>query len=326
MCVKQWPRKFVQALSIPIAPAVCPARIVARAFFMRYVCAMRVLALAVLLTLLLVIHPCLAMSRLIIPIPVVSGVQERYELVLAEKGKTAEDITDLKSPHADRHVAALVIIRQAMLAGGLPVDFQMIEVPNSAREKLLVQSGSAVISSQDLFSVAFPPGVFMSSPVIPQGSFVKGVYGLADNADLRKVQSLEQLRSFSAVSYSEWKVDWLTLNEFNLDRLASATTEEAMFKLVAHRNIDFTLCEFPPSEDLSVTVAGITLHPIPDLVVVLKGSRHFMVSKKHPDGPRVFEALQRGLAILHRDGRIARYLTDVGFYNSAVAEWKVLNP
>lgn len=258
--------------------------------------------------------------------PVVSGVAERYERVLDEKGKPAEEITDLKSPHADRQVAALIIIKQALLAGGLPVDFQMIEVPNSAREKLMVQSGSAVISSQDLFAVAFPEDVYMSSPVIPLGSFRKGIYGRLDNDILRSVSRVDQLQKMSAVSFSEWKVDWLTLNEMKLGSLVSTPTQEAMFKLVAHRGIDFTLCEFPPSKNLSMTIAGIELHPVPGLVVVLKGSRHFMVSQKHPDGPRIFESLQLGLEILHQEGRIARYLTDVGFYNPAVADWKVLNP
>ena len=281
---------------------------------------------ATLLTMVFALIPGVATCGIIIPIPVVEGVAERYAMVLAEKGKTAEEITELRSVHADRHVAALVIIKQALLAGGLPVEFEMIEVPNSAREKLLVRSGTAVMSSQDLFDIAFPKDVFMSSPVIPRGSFVKGIYGLKENTALRSVQNLEQLRKFSAVSDSNWLVDWLTLNEIGLKHLAGATTAEAMFKLVAFRNIDFTLWEFPPSRDLSVTVKGITLHPVPNLVVVLKGSRHFMVSRKHPDGPRVFEALEKGLAVLHAEGRIARYLTDVGFYNPAVSGWKVINP
>ncbi len=270
--------------------------------------------------------PCVARAQLVIPIPVVSGTLELYQSVLAEKQRSADEVVELRSENSTRGVAALVIIKQALHAGGLPVEFQFIEVPNAARERIMVQSGAAVISGEDLFSIAFADDVFMSSPVIPKGSFLKGVYCRSNNKDLLKISNLSELRNFTAVSYSEWKVDWLTLQGLGLKGLRDVSKHQTMFKLIQYRDIDFTLYEFPARGDLTQVVDGIELVPVPNVKVALKDSRHFMVSKLHPDGPRVFEALEKGLAILHEKGIIEQYFTDVGFYNPIVDGWKVLNP
>jgi len=262
----------------------------------------------------------------VLPVAVLAEALTRYQTILKEKGVSAEEITDLKSPLANRQVADLVILQQALIAGGLRAHFAFIPVPNAVRGRESVRSGLAVLSGEDLFSMAFTDDVFMSPPVIPNGAFVKGVYGLPDNAALQAVRTLDDLKKLSAVSSSEWKADWKTLKEIAPARLISVAQHQSMFKVVQYRNIDFTLYEFPATSDLSQIVDGIRLVPVPGVKVVLRDSRHFMISRRNPDGERVYEALCRGLTVLQQQGVIERLFTDVGFYHPELKDWTVLNP
>ncbi|MGL1861061.1 MAG: hypothetical protein OCC46_00895 [Pseudodesulfovibrio sp.] len=274
----------------------------------------------------LVLHPSSAKAELILPVPADSDTISRYHALLEEKGKSAEELTEIRSNHSTRGIAALVIIKQALLAAGMNVEFKFIEVPNAARERLLVREGEAVIAGQDLFSIAFTDDVYMSSAIIPTGSFVKGVYCSKNNFPVLRLKTLADLQQFVAVSFSGWKVDWATLQGLELAGIRNVPKPQTMFKLVQFRDGDFTLWEFPATKDLSQKLGDIELIPVPGVKIALKGSRHFMISKKHPDGLRVFEALEQGLTILRKKGLIEQYLTDCGFYTPAVADWTVLNP
>lgn len=270
--------------------------------------------------------PRMGWAEMSLSLPVEADIMMRYESFLEEKGVPPVEITDLKSEFTNRHVADLIIIQQALHAAGLPVQIDFIEIPNSARERMMVRNGDVVMSGQELFSLAITDDVFMSSAIIPKGAFVKGVYGMKQNALLKTVTSLDELQQFRAVSSTAWKVDWLTLKEMNLKELRNVPRGEMMFILVANRKADFALLEFSANEDMSTTLGDVTLYPVPGVKVGLVDSRHFTVSKLHPDGPKVYEALEKGLAVLRERGVIDKYFRQVGFYNEAVKDWTLINP
>lgn len=254
------------------------------------------------------------------------GNIEKYQALLAEKGLPATSLTDLKSIHADRSVAEIVIVQQALEAAGIDVELEFIEVPNTARSRVMVRDGEVVMSTQSFFSIAIVDDVMVSSPFISEGAFVKGVYGLKNNRTLMDATDLARLKLLKAVSSKGWKVDWFTLEGLELNELRHVPRYSMMFDLIGAQKVDFALMEFPASDDFTLELNGIELHPVPGIKVGLSDSRHFTVSKKHPMGLRVFNALEKGLAILKEKGVVDRYLREVGFYNHRVDDWKLLNP
>lgn len=270
--------------------------------------------------------PVQAMAAMTISLPADAVAIAQYEAFIAEKGVLPVEVTNLKSDHANRKVAAFIIVQQALSLAGLPVRIEFVEVPNTERERMLVRDGGAVMSGQDLFSMAITEDVYKSIAIIPKGGFVKGIY-TANNAKLmRSVKTLDDLRGFKGVSSTAWRVDWKTLEGIGLKELYSVPRSDRMFPMVESRRADFALLEFSARDDLSITQVGVTLRPVPGVKIGLADIRHFTVSKRHPDGKRVYEALNKGLAMLLESGTIYRYLTEVGFYNPAVKDWKLLNP
>lgn len=61
------------------------------------------------------------------------------------------------------------------------------------------------------------------------------------------------------------------------------------------------------------------------LVVLLNDSRHFAVSRLHPEGERAFAALQKGLAILREQGRITSAYQQAGLIPD-LKKYQVVNP
>lgn len=274
-------------------------------------------------------YPCtqgVAGERLPIVVAATPEGIAAYETFREESNLPADQITCITCRTPSRPLASLIIIQQALAAGGLPVQVEFMEVPNTARMRMAVSLGEAVIACQDLFSAAFEDSVYMSSAVIPRGAFIKGIYTTEKNGIVLNARSLNHLRLLRAVSSTAWKVDWATLQKLGFINVRNVHRESLMFRLVNEGEADFALLEFPHGEDLGLELDGIRLVPVPGVKLGLDDSRHFMVSRKHPDGAAVFRALEQGLTVLRKQGRIKAFYTDAGFYNPVVADWRLLNP
>ena len=73
-------------------------------------------------------------------------------------------------------------------------------------------------------------------------------------------------------------------------------------------------------------VEGLELVPIPGIKVALPGSRHWPVSKAHPRGEEVFNALMRGIEELEKKNIIQRAYEECGFFHPQVKDWILINP
>lgn len=248
-----------------------------------------------------------------------------YKAFLKDKQQHPLEMTDLRSEHGIRAVAELIIIQQALNAAGMPVEIEFVETPNSARSLVMMHNGDVVMTGHTVFSTAVTANMYKGKTVIPKGRFLKGIYGLKQNKLLQRTKTLAELRKFRGVSSQSWTVDWLTMQNLYLDTLRHVPRYAMMVSLIANGKADFALLEFPSTDDLLIEYEGTVLAPIPGVTIALDDSRHFAVSKKHPDGSRVFEALEKGLEILRAQGLIKQYLTDVGFYNQTVQDWTLLN-
>ncbi|HYT74895.1 MAG TPA: methyl-accepting chemotaxis protein, partial [Vicinamibacterales bacterium] len=233
------------------------------------------------------------------------------------------EIDDFGSAHATRGTVDLVLQLQALLAAGLDFDYELRVSDNIARTAHEVVQGYADLAAEALWNVNIESGsMIAASPLTGNGEFEKGLYTVPANDRMLQVRSLEELRSCVGVTVVSWKVDVRTLTSMGLRRMEQVFKAESLFSVLAQRRADFTLLEFASTPDMSVTNGGVKLVPVPGCKVALPGSRSWVVSRLSPHADVLADALERGLQILRREGRIERAFRECGFFHPRVVEWK----
>lgn len=219
------------------------------------------------------------------------------------------------------------IFRRAIVQGGLDARFIDFIVPNSARARESIRSGMVVGGGPAVWHAYFeenPSELYESDVLIPDGHFEKGLYALPQK--LPKIRNSADLRQLTVVSTQTWQVDWSTLERLRFGKRLSVPTKDQQFKMVQSGWADVLLHDFANTPDMSIEIKGVRLVPVPGVKIGLAGSRHFIVSKQHPDGERIFSALQKGLKIMRKNGEIQRAFMESGFYNKTARNWLLLKP
>jgi ABC-type amino acid transport substrate-binding protein len=219
------------------------------------------------------------------------------------------------------------LFRRAIVLGGLDARFIDFIVPNSARARESIRSGMIVGGGPAVwqsYCLENAEHVLQSDVLIPDGQFEKGLYALPQK--LPKIRKVADLRKLTVVSTQSWQVDWNTLEHFAFAKRLSVPTKDQQFKMVQSGWADVLLHDFANTPDMGVEIKGVRLLPAPGVKIALAGSRHFIISKKHPDGQKVFKALQKGLKIMQKNGEIERAFMESGFYNQTARNWLLLKP
>lgn len=224
----------------------------------------------------------------------------------------------------DRVVTEFFILCQALKIGGVSPTFSFLGYPNYSRMLTEAKSGKFLM-------MAFAPWTkdaddtlfYISDEVLRVGEFEVGLFVLPTNKALLNVQTIDELRQFIAISNQNWVVDWGTLEHMKI-YTHSVSKYDRMFKMVEAKHGDFMLNAFSSLPDMSRTVEGIKLVPIPNIKIGLKGSRRFFVHKNTPNSELIFDALQKGLKELRNQGLIRKRYEETGFYHPDVKEWKLL--
>ena len=243
------------------------------------------------------------------------------------EGRDVHQVEHFNSPLARRDVVDFVLIQQAIALGGVTLNARYEPGNYDARNIRSVVSGILLVSfdsfwRSELDKVA--EDIYISEPLIRRGEYYAGLYTAPDNHKALLVRSVEQLRKFTVISNSDWSADWLTLKQFNLPYLIDEKSWSSQAKLVSRGWVDFMLAPFLPGNNFRFSGEGYDIVAVPGVKVLLDDSRHVAVSRKHPAGEKVFNALQRGLAIMRQQGRIQRAYEESGFFNANVKDWQTL--
>lgn len=286
------------------------------------------------LLLLLALVPALPKSTLaydIVTMTAQKDTSQKFLHIMAENGNDPARIDSIPPEKNFRVVAEMVIIAKALQLGGMNPRFKFIIVPNARRETHEVVQGSAVMASQQ-FNIRtfeerdYKQNAFMSSPVTRPGEFCKGFYCRADNKKALRSKTIAEINRLKpGVIGLHWNNDAAVLADMGLKPCLRAPRFDSLIKMVENGRADWAPLTFSRADDLSRQQFGVTLVPIPGIRFSLLQSRHFMVSRTHPMGPKTFCALQKGLAKLRKRGAIRKLLTDVGFFNDATEGWTMLN-
>ena len=257
---------------------------------------------------------------------------ERDILTLARqliKDQPIASVTDFSAPQMQRDVVDFVMIQKALKLGGMDIKFDFRPGYYNARNLRALASGHLLISFDSVWlsqAQKMKDDVYISKAVIKKGDFWAGIFTSPNNKKALNVKTLEDFRQLSIVSSHIWAADWATLQTINPRKLSNEGNWLSMAKLVSIGWVDAMLVTFNKTEPFQYQSDEYHLVAVNGVKIKLDDSRHYCVSKNHPLGAQTFKALEKGLAILQSQNAITNAYHQVGFYNSKVANWKVLNP
>lgn len=261
---------------------------------------------------------------------VITVDQDVYrDVLLFLDGRHPLEIKDFISPHARRDVVDFILIQQAVALGGIELEINFVPGNYDARNIRSISQGILLLGLDSFWLSELSKHtdtVFISQPLIKCGEYHAGLYTSATNQKAMAARTLEQIKRLSFVSNSDWASDWHTLTALNPSKLLNEKSWSSQAKLVSRGWVDVMLAPFLPDNQFRFTGSGFDIVAIPDIKLMLYDSRHVAVSRLHPEGEKIFYALENGLHKLHKQGKIQQAYSEAGFFNPAVADWHLLNP
>ena len=217
-----------------------------------------------------------------------------------------------------------LLLCQALVLGGYRPTFKFVEIPVQGRAARKMSSGHLLMAAFGMWESHYDPDtMYKSLNLLDARDFEKGVFVSPENSAIRSVKSAEDLRQFEGISNRRWKQDWdaLSCQEMNI---SSTVSMPSMFQMVGTRRADYMLTTFSTQKDLHQNHFGYHLVPIVGIKFVFNETLNFLVSKRHPQGREVIDAIDKGLAQLKRSGVVYNAYKTVGFYVDAVKDWQAL--
>lgn len=232
-------------------------------------------------------------------------------------------LSDFSGPYSRRDVVEVALFHQALHRGGWRTPLKFQDMPSVERLLRELGSGHVVSSSTSYWSEDLSGAqaqVQLSHAVIGNGEFEAGFYTVESNTRAMSAKSLKDLQALSGLSNQTWLVDWRNLLRLGI-RAQHVTNWELMPKMVAAGRADFLLAPFQATADLSLQVGSVRLLPIPGVKIGMQGTRHYLISKIHAEGPQLQAALNTGLQQLRQQGVIRKAYQQSGFFNPKVTDW-----
>lgn len=226
-------------------------------------------------------------------------------------------IDNFSGENIRRDVVDMIIAQQALKLGGFKHSFTYASGKVNFRNTKLLQNGQSLISFDSYWqkdALPLSDDLYISDQVIRNGEYVAGIYTSPKNKKTLSLKELNDFKHLTSVSTPKWKTDWHTLEQLPLKSLTREDSWLSMVRMVNIEWIDFILMPFNSTPDQSFIMNKIHLVPVKNIGVVLKDSRHFVISKRHPKGQEAFIAMNKGLKILRSRGAIVKAYQQAGFF------------
>jgi hypothetical protein len=250
-----------------------------------------------------------------------------YQLFVGERDPLL--INYFGGPGARRDVIEIILLQQALALGGFKEKVTLRPENSYLRVLKLVADGHVALSGALMWREDIKPyasHLFKTKAVVNEGEFIAGLYTRADNQRALQANTREKISHLSAASNNHWNADVKTLTELGIRKIHFSTYWVQIVRMVVANRADVTLAPFQVNPDMKVMVDGLELVPIPGIKVALPGSRHWPISKNHPKGREIFDALVRGIEELEKKNIIQRAYEECGFFHPQVKDWVLLNP
>lgn len=242
-------------------------------------------------------------------------------------GRDVLSIHEFNSPFLRRDVADMVVLQQALALGGFAKKFNYIPGKVNFRNTKMLENGELLLSFDSYWltdAKTIADKIYISVPVIKKGQYLAGIFASPNNTKVFAVTSVEQLAQLTAVSTPKWQTDWQTLSTLPLKQLVREDEWLSQARMVHMQWVDFMLMPLFNTPDGNYQLEKIHLKMVPKLAVLLNDSRHFVISRNHPQGKAAFTALNSGLKQLRSTGKIELIYTRAGFLVDH-AQYNILN-
>ncbi len=253
-------------------------------------------------------------------------VYEDYQQFLA--GRDVLSIRNFQHKNMRRDVADMVLLQQALALGGFKGSFAYVPGKVNFRNTKMLETGELLLSFDSYWltdAKLMGAAVYISDPVIRRGEYFAGVYTSPTNQKAMQLKTREDLTALSGISTPKWQTDWSTMSALPLKKLVREDEWLSQARVVHMGWVDFMLMPFFTSNDGSYQLEQIRLQRVPGVAVLLDDSRHFVISKAHPNGKAAFSAIQKGMKILRNNGQIEKMYRQAGFLINA-QNYNILNP
>lgn len=243
-------------------------------------------------------------------------------------GRPASEINNYSSSYARRDVISFILMQQALYIGGYRGEIEVHKENTYLRNLNYISDGEITLIGEPIWlndTTGRESSLYISDAIIREGEFVAGLYTRANHPLLKHPPTRESIKNYSAVSNRIWKKDWALLEALEVKHIQHSLFWRNIIKMVHAGRADFTLAPFQKTADFSINAHSVSLRVIPGVKVVIPGSRHFVVSRKHVLGATTFSQLQQGLKALRAQGTITRAYTEAGVFNKEIQGWTQLN-
>ncbi|AOT09321.1 hypothetical protein [Pseudoalteromonas luteoviolacea] len=269
-----------------------------------------------------------AHNQLVVDIMSSENFSQRYTEFL--NGRSPLDVKSFYPTTKGSHIEIIemVLLQQALFLGG-----ETREVVFNPKPSVNIIEFSDMISGESLVLarsvwhediINYRGSLYVSDAVVEFGQYEAGLYVTKRNVALQNLPQ-EQLEQLTVVANPRWRVDWRALNNTDINIVSFIGPWETMLNMVETEVVDAMLINFSVSQDLLLNFEGREYVPIQNIKMMLPDSRHFIVSKNHPQGEMIFAALNRGLKILRAQGVLDKALQQSGFISHLVEDWRYVN-
>ncbi|ACS78890.1 ABC transporter substrate-binding protein [Maridesulfovibrio salexigens] len=284
-----------------------------------------------LLFIILLSFPYPSQGKTLIPVTIQQDTLDSYNELLLHTGKHPYLLEELPTSKISRSLADVIIAQKAIKLGGIEPVFIFKAIPNSRRATEDAANGLVVfyphqLNLNTLNVPRYKKNFLVSDPITRFGEFQKAFYCLASNAALLSCTNAKEINlNGKGIVGQHWHNDKKVLRDMGITNLIDAPTFECMIKMIRAGRADWIPLEISNAKDSSMTLYGVHLVPIPEIKFSLLESRHFFISKTHPEGEKIYEALQKGIKELRKQGFIHKILTQAGMFNPNADSWTILN-
>ena len=258
-------------------------------------------------------------------IAVNEDIPRDYQRFLA--GRDPLDVKHYSGDGARRDIIELTLLMQALRLGGFSKPVELRIEPSYLRILRGVADGRFISSGALMWKADIDelhPALGASRALLKEGEFIVGIYTTQKNHAAFNRLEPNTLKERKVATNAQWKSDVRTLKDLGFHRITFAPNWIDIVRMIEAGRAEITLAPFQASENMIITVGDIKLHPLQNVKVAISGTRHWPISKKHPEGKAFYDALERGLSQLEATGTIQRAYRECGFFHPAVKDWKPL--
>ncbi len=231
-------------------------------------------------------------------------------------GRDVHEIKSFSGYRMRRDVVDMVLALQALKLGGFDKGFNYQIGKVTLRNTNILERGKQLLSFDTYWyadAEKISEYAYISEPVFRKGEYLAGVFAHPENRKVFNINSLEDFTKFTSISTPRWHADWETLKSLKLKKLYQDDEWLQQIRAVDKKWADFVLLPFMPAVNNHYKLHSLELLAVPGIALTFNDSRHFVVSKNHPDGQDAYLALQKGLAILSEQKRIKSAYIEAGF-------------